>query len=250
MDVYWLEQVETQVPERDDWLNRAEVDLLSKMRFAKRRADWRLGRWTAKNAVALCTGAPLEIQALRKIEIRASHSGAPEVFCDGEPAAISISLSHRKGLGACAVGQANLALGCDVEFIETHGEAFIADYFSVEEQARIAAVPSTDSDRLVALLWSAKESALKALREGLRLDTRSVIVTLDYIRFSKQEIWNPLRVCCTRGQIIPGWWNQSDGFVRTVLAASPSRPPILLSPFSTPTKKTQTTTRPPFLPVA
>ena len=229
MEVYWLEQVETQVPERDDWLSRAETDLLSKMRFAKRRADWRLGRWTAKNAVALCMGAPLEMQALRKIEIRASLSGAPEVFCDGNPAVISISISHREGMGACAVGPAGMALGCDVEFIEPHGEAFTDDYFSVAEQAMIAAAPSTDSDRLVALLWSAKESALKTLREGLRLDTRTVNVTLDDRILSQPESWNPLHVRCTSGQIFPGWWNQSGLYVRTLLAASSLRPPILFS---------------------
>jgi 4'-phosphopantetheinyl transferase len=228
MDVYWLEQVEAQVPERDNWLSRSEADLLSRMKFAKRRADWRLGRWTAKSAVALCVGASFEMQELHNIEIRASLSGAPEVFFDGEPAGISISLSHRKGLGACAVTRSPMPLGCDVEFIEPHGEAFVADYFSVEEQAIIAEAPSADSDMLVALVWSAKESALKALREGLRLGTRSAIVSFDDLRSSHTEGWSALQVRCTNGQVFPGWWNQSGGYVRTILAASLSQPPILL----------------------
>lgn len=38
-----------------------------------------------------------------------------------------------------------------------------------EEQELVARAP--ERDELVALLWSGKESALKALREGLRLDT-------------------------------------------------------------------------------
>lgn len=237
MDVYWLEQVEAQVPHQDRWLSPAETDLLATMKFVKRRADWRLGRWTAKNAVAQCMGVPLAMQTLRQIEIRASLSGAPEVFCEGEPAAISISLSHRNGLGACAVAQSNAALGCDVEFIEPHGEAFGADYFSVEEQSMIAEAPPADSDRLVALVWSAKESALKALREGLRLDTRSVVVALDDIRFSQPEKWNPLRVCSSNGQNFLGWWNQFGGFVRTMVAACPSRSPIFLSPSGIPANR-------------
>lgn len=232
MNIYWLEQIEAQVPPQDRWLSPAETDLLATMKFAKRRADWRLGRWTAKNAVAQCLGVPLAMQTLRQIEIRASLSGAPDVFCEGEPAAISISLSHRNGLGACAAAQSNVALGCDVEFIEPHGPAFVADFFSAEEQSMIAEAPSADSDRLVALVWSAKESALKALREGLRLDTRSVVVTLDDIHFSQPEKWNPLRVCSSNGRHFPGWWNRLGGFVRTMVAVCPSRSPIFLSPAS------------------
>ena len=229
MDVYWLEQVEAQVPPQDRWLSPAETDLLAALKFAKRRADWRLGRWTAKNAAAHCLGVPLAMQTLRQIEIRASLSGAPEVFCEGAPAGISISLSHRNGLGACAAAQSTVALGCDVEFIEPHGPAFVADFFSAEEQSMIAEAPSADSDRLVALVWSAKESALKALREGLRLDTRSVVVALDEFRLSQPAKWNPLRVHSINGQDFLGWWNQSSEYVRTILAASPFRPPLFLS---------------------
>lgn len=246
MDVYWLEQIEAQVPPQDRWLSSAETDLLATMKFAKRRADWRLGRWTAKNAVAHCLGVPLAMQTLRQIEIRASLSGAPEVFYEGEPAVISISLSHRNGLGACAVAQSNAALGCDVEFIEPHGQAFVADFFSAEEQSMIAEAPSADSDRLVALVWSAKESALKALREGLRLDTRSVVVALDDIRFSQPEKWNPLRVHPINGQDFLGWWNQSIGYVRTILAAAPFRPPVYLSQPPAAARLTRAFAAPPF----
>ena len=67
-------------------------------------------------------------------------------------------------------------LGCDLEIVEPRSDAFIADYFTAEEQALIERTSAADRSLLLALLWSAKESALKALRAGLRLDTRSVIV--------------------------------------------------------------------------
>ncbi len=51
-------------------------------------------------------------------------------------------------------------------------DAFVADYFAPEEQTLIAHSSPADRELMLALLWSAKESALKALREGLRLDTR------------------------------------------------------------------------------
>ena len=58
MDVYWLEQSEADVPTADDWLSENEVARLNSLRVAKRRADWRLGRWTAKCAVAASLKLP------------------------------------------------------------------------------------------------------------------------------------------------------------------------------------------------
>lgn len=77
MDVYWLEQTEADVPAENDWLNASEAVRLSGMRFAKRRADWRLGRWTAKRAVAVSLALPLDRSALAGIEIRQAPDGAP-----------------------------------------------------------------------------------------------------------------------------------------------------------------------------
>lgn len=220
MDIYWLEQTEAQVPEGNDWLSAGEAEVLRGFRFVKRRADWRLGRWTAKNAVAMRLGAPMEPEGLRKIEIRAAASGAPEVFFEGERTPINISLTHREGLGACAIGPAGTPLGCDLEFVEPHSPAFAADYFCAEEQELVAAAGFAKRDCLLALLWSAKESALKALQEGLRLDTRSVIVSPSRIGSSQANLWNPLRARCASGITLHGWWNHANGFVRTVLTTS------------------------------
>ena len=52
MRVFWLEQTEADVPPSNDWLGPAELDRCNAFRFAKRRNDWRLGRWTAKCALA------------------------------------------------------------------------------------------------------------------------------------------------------------------------------------------------------
>ena len=177
MNVYWLEQTEADVSAEDDWLSANEAARLSRLRFPKRRADWRLGRWTAKRAVSAYLKTPPRPPDLAAIEIRPAPSGAPEVFIANRPADCTVSISHRGGVAACAVGQAGATLGCDLELVEPRSEAFIADYFTPEEQALVAQSDAADRFRLVALLWSAKESALKALRAGLRLDTRSVIVT-------------------------------------------------------------------------
>ena len=80
MNVYWLEQTEADVPAENDWLSANEAVCLNGMRFAKRRADWRLGRWTAKRALSVYLDVPAHPQVFKKIEIRPAPSGAPEVF--------------------------------------------------------------------------------------------------------------------------------------------------------------------------
>jgi 4'-phosphopantetheinyl transferase len=228
MNVYWLEQTETDVPADNDWLSANEATCLNGMRFAKRRADWRLGRWTAKRALSICLDLPAHPQVFRKMDIRPAPSGAPEVFFVNQPAAVTISLSHRDGMAACAVAMSGVDMGCDLEMIEPRSDAFVADYFTIEEQALVARASAAGRPRLLALLWSAKESALKALHEGLRLDTRSVIVSPFAASFDLNG-WSPLQVRYTGGQIFHGWWQNTDNILRTVVAAQSLDSPIPLT---------------------
>ena len=244
MKVYWLEQTEADLPGENDWLSASEAARLTNFRFPRRRADWRLGRWTAKVAVAAYLNAPNCPRALASIEIRPAPSGAPEVFVANQPADVTISLSHRGGVAACAVAQSGAVLGCDLELVEPRSEAFISDYFTSEEQALVAQAETADRFRLVALLWSAKESALKALHTGLRLDTRSVIVRLDERPQAGEaggtacptsvppqpcsDPWHPLQVRCTDGESFHGWWQLTGDLLRTLAAAPQPDRPILL----------------------
>ena len=178
MKVHWLEQTEADLPANLDWLSAGEAACLDSLRVPKRRSDWQLGRWTAKRALSVYLSIPGDLQSLSDIEIRPAASGVPEAFVAGQPAAASISLSHSNGTALCVVAPFGAALGCDLELVEPRSDAFVADYFTAEEQALIAQASAAERSRLLTLLWSAKESALKALHEGLRQDTRSVTVTL------------------------------------------------------------------------
>jgi 4'-phosphopantetheinyl transferase len=232
MNVYWFEQTEADVPAENDWLSANETVCLSGMRFPKRRTDWRLGRWTAKCALSIYLDVPAQPQVFRKMEIRAAPSGAPVAFFGNQPAKVTISLSHRAGLAICAVATPGVELGCDLEVVEPRSAAFITDYFTIEEQALVARASAADRPRFLALLWSGKESALKALREGLRLDTRSVTVSPFAASFDLNG-WSPLQVRysggrCTVGQVFHGWWQLADDTLRTVVAAPPPETPIPL----------------------
>jgi 4'-phosphopantetheinyl transferase len=237
MNVYWLEQTEADVPLEDDWLSANEAVCLAGLRFPKRRADWRLGRWTAKRALALHLDLPFHLQVFKKIEVRPAPSGAPEAFVDNQPAGVAMSLSHRAGTAICAFAPSSVEMGCDLEVIEPRSDAFVADYFSVEEQALVAREFAADRPRLLALLWSAKESALKALRAGLRFDTRSVIVSHSAKSFDLNG-WSFLQVHYTGGhhdgghpgeaKVFQGWYQQADNMLRTVVSAPPLDSPIRL----------------------
>jgi 4'-phosphopantetheinyl transferase len=274
MNAYWLEQTEADLPKEGrgvapadspgqdgratrsepEWLSERERVQVNAMRFAKRRADWQLGRWTAKNAVAVYFQLPANLHNLARIEVRPDPSGAPEAFVENKWAPITISLSHRAGRAVCAVAPYRRALGCDLEVIEPHSDAFIADYFATEEQALVARVAPADRPWLVTLLWSAKESALKALRAGLRLDIRCVIVTpVDALRSQNADGevgapgeyaknpdfdarqpdavkgWRPLRVRHIHDQTFLGWWQNTGNLLRTIVAAPPLMRPLLLN---------------------
>jgi 4'-phosphopantetheinyl transferase len=225
MRVYWLEQTETDVPADNHWLSAAEIERLSTLRFAKRRADWQLGRWTAKQAIAACLNWPSHNRILAKIEIRATPSGAPEAVVPNLATPVAISLSHRAGLAICAVAPFGVKLGCDLEVIEPRSDAFLVDYFAPEEQSRLARVSAAEQPTLATLHWSAKESALKALGEGLRLDTRSVIASPN-AGAADLSGWSPLRICHVGGAIFHGWWRTAEGMVYTVVAEPRPDSPI------------------------
>jgi 4'-phosphopantetheinyl transferase len=248
MNVYWLEQTVADVPKLPGWLSTREATLLGSLRFAKRHADWQLGRWTAKLALAVHWKLTAQPDILADIEIHAAPSGAPEVFFESEPADVSISLTHRDGRAMCAIAPADTALGCDLEVIEARSEGFIADYLSADEQALVARVSPAERSALVTLFWSAKESALKALRTGLRLDTRCITIELlDSAQPSKEgrspksesfsprqliggHCWRTLQVRAPQGRGFLGWWQRAPGnLLRTLVAAPAPNRPILLN---------------------
>jgi 4'-phosphopantetheinyl transferase len=245
-EAYWLEQTEADVPAANDWLSESEAARLDGLHVAKRRRDWRLGRWTAKLAMAAYRNLPGDSDTLRGIEIRPALSGAPEVYFAGQPVPVTISLSHCHGVGVCAIAHSSVELGCDLEIVEARSQSFTADYFTAEEVKLVAHACADDRSQLLTLLWSGKECALKALRVGLRFDTRSVVVSLDDGERSGAEDgapdadsvltlqshganrWRPFHVRCTGGQIFHGWWQNTENLVRTLVAAPPPVPPILL----------------------
>lgn len=207
------------IPDGESWMGPRERQHLAGLGFPKRRRDWRLGRWAAKHAVraALSRGGGAAPE-LDRIEIVSAPDGAPEVLVGGEAPALAVSLSHGGGLGLAVVAESGASPGCDVESVEPRDPRFVEDYFTPEEARLVSAFPAAERDLMVTVVWSAKESALKALRQGLRRDTRSVDVRIE--EGSASSAWRPLLVSCLEtGRIFRGGWRRTGECVLTVVRA-------------------------------
>jgi len=216
-DIHWLTQHRSEVPDHNDWLSPNERNVLAGLTVLKRRSDWRLGRWTAKCLLRSRLDARFGIRGHEDIDVRAAADGGPVVYIHGKLAAVTLSISHSNGVGLCALAESETRLGCDTELIEPRTAAFVSDFFSIEERNVVGRVPAGDQPFVETLIWSAKESVLKALRVGLRRDTRSIVVDAPIAYRHRQDRWQRFTARCTdSGEVFGGLWMSAEGHVHTV----------------------------------
>jgi 4'-phosphopantetheinyl transferase len=223
----WLALGEEALPPEEQWLAPGEAASLAGLRYTKRRTEFLLRRLVTKHAVASVTGRPTDPATLAGIEVRNAPSGAPYVCVDGAPIEVGVSISDRAGWAVCVTSPTGpLAVGCDLELVEPRTPGFLRDFFTAAEQRWIASRAAGDERDMGAnLVWSAKESALKVLRTGLRRDTRTVEVTLAAPR---ADGWGELTVGASEGTVFPGWWRREGRFLLTVATEVRIPPPLAL----------------------
>ncbi len=233
------------------WLTGSELAYLAGLHFEKRRKDWLLGRLTAKSLIRellqMQLGRPV---SLRSIEVGRQTSGAPLAlsgddalpWLTGQPLPVELSISHSYGAALCGAfwrpdDPSHCArLGVDLERIESRSPDLFRDYFTASEHDyRTAGIDGTCDERAT-MIWSAKESALKALRKGLSVDTRAVTclplpdgLATDTIRLEPAAAWRPLQVSCAPSLSssvarATGRWCRRDDFVLTVVVAWTNEP--------------------------
>ncbi len=196
------------VPESDGWLGPRERQCVQRFAVPPRLAAWKAGRWAAKRAVAECTG-----RGPARVEILPAADGAPEAWVGNERVPVSVSLSHRDGVAVAVATPGAYDAGCDVELVEPRCAGFASDWFTTRECAAVEHAAPRARDELIALTWSAKESVLKALRTGLRVDTRRVEVSFAWEGFEADM----------EGRRIRGWWRSDGRFVITSAALERKR---------------------------
>ncbi len=215
----WLDARQEDLPRVDAWLTEAERDVLSRLRVPKRRGDWLLGRWVAKRALVLSGAAETE----REIAILASASGAPDAFVLGRPADVSLSLTHSHGMAVAALGPSDVRVGVDLEAVEERTPGFLGDWFTEAEQVFVAGAGAGESALAATVVWSAKESVMKALREGLRIPPKAVEVSPE--RGPADGSWRPFAARGPGEEGWHGWWRAEAGFVLCAVASPASGPP-------------------------
>ena len=253
--IRWLVQSMEDAPDvTEAWLGAQETARLAGLTLSKRRRDWLLGRWTAKrllqSVLAEEEQAPLP---LTSIAIDNDPDGAPfAARAEGDHLwrlPVSLSISHSHGVALCAAADLrwtpSVTVGADIEFVEPRARSFVHDFFAPEEIELLARVEGedgeqksgflekpdfywTDYDGLATAIWSGKEAALKALRTGLRVDTRAVICLIEPPLHMNND-WTPFAIrfaerpalAAAREAAWSGWWRRMEawpGFVMTMVA--------------------------------
>jgi 4'-phosphopantetheinyl transferase len=215
-------------------LSDAEQARLATLKTNKRRCDWLLGRWTAKHLVLRYveqqTGLRLLLAALT---IGTDPDGAPRLIADSPyhllPAIanLQLSISHSGDRALCALLE-GAHIGADIERIEPRDWQFVEDYFTADEILQVRLAPAEQCEAVITAIWSAKEAALKALRLGLSVDTRSIVCSI--AGPDRARDWGNVAFAFDR-RLLPfgttpaltGWWRQTDDFVLTVAVAHSER---------------------------
>lgn len=213
------------------YLSPDELSVLGGLRFAKRRREWLNGRYAAKKLLQACDPKTFAGNA-SQWSIVYEPEGAPYFVHEKQgrlPACLSIS--HSGEWAFCALTfESNLQVGADVERVETRSRAFLDDYFTDEEKNWMSGSPEDLPGLWPTLAWSAKEAALKALRVGLRLDTRAVEIKRRPGEWT--DDWESLNVTI-KGQDKKDWqayWRRCQSMVLTLamIGMKPGETPRLV----------------------
>jgi 4'-phosphopantetheinyl transferase len=220
--IYWMLVDASQTPaEPGGILSASELAKFSAFHFPKRRDEWLLGRWAAKS---LPHSLPkYQDYPLDQIEILNTPEGAPYIQVPGgNREQCCLSLSHSGQLAVCTLTvDQGLRVGVDLEKIETRTETFVLDYFTATERRLVEALAGETRAEAVTLIWSTKESMLKALKVGLRQDTRSVEVRgLEGVPYAHKSnfTWNKIEVGepNPEGRAWSAWWQRRDQYILTL----------------------------------
>ena len=113
---------------------------------------------------------PETTEALSELEVCADDRGAPYARRRGERLRCDLSLSHRAGAALCAIGGARSRIGCDIEWVEPRSRAFALLFLTAGERGWLESLPAESRAEAANLLWSARESVVKALGTGLDIE--------------------------------------------------------------------------------
>jgi 4'-phosphopantetheinyl transferase len=166
-----------------EWASGREVAICQRLATPKRRQDWLLGRLTAKELLQKYFLDQGGYVPFRDIEILNEPGGRPYFQVAGEgldKGLLTLSISHSQRTAVCAISQVEAGenMGVDLEYIAPRPPLFVDTFMAQAEIEQLAGYTGTRYWQAVTAMWSLKEAFLKACGEGLRVDTRKVVVSL------------------------------------------------------------------------
>jgi phosphopantetheinyl transferase len=208
--------------------NQGEVKEYLKFRVPKRKREWLASRWLVKYLVAK-VNAQNGNHPLNTISIQKMDSGVPAAVIEGVGKVGWLSMSHSRD--AVLVGYSSDAacrFGVDLEAIEPRSAEMLEDFFTPAEIQWVSSSPDNKPELRANLVWSAKEAYLKAIEQGLRVDTRKIEIK----PLPVQELfngWERLGFSANDLNVLDWslWFKQVPDYVLTLCLPATSTPPDL-----------------------
>jgi 4'-phosphopantetheinyl transferase len=153
-------------------LDRDDHADVARLRSSAARAE----RATARALIRLALSRHAEVAPERWVFARVR--GRPQVAAPAEGRPLRVSVSHTRGLVACAVAR-GCEVGVDVEWCGRPLEALaLAErFFAPEEAHTLRELPEAARAERFLVLWTAKEAFVKARGEGITLGLERVRVS-------------------------------------------------------------------------
>jgi 4'-phosphopantetheinyl transferase len=156
--------------------------LLSPSERARRNRLWRADDrrdYSAAHALLRIALAAQTQQPPERLAFRTDRNGKA-FLASGSGVLPSFSLSHARGLVACAIAETGV-VGIDVEPVDHAVDALkiAGQYFSADEAAALARCSVDERASRFCELWTLKEARLKALGTGLASPLDSVSFSVD-----------------------------------------------------------------------
>lgn len=197
--IFWKCQNMKDIPTDQSWLSGLELEQYQRLRFPKRQRDWLSGRYVGKSLLK-SVHFDDNSNSLNHLSIQNEPGGAPFIQYHQDRLVGSLTLSHRGSYAAAAwCDDEDVTIGIDLEVVENKTTGFIEDYFSYREAEALFVLTEEKRDVVASLLWSGKEAILKALKIGLRIDTRKLIFEIPEIQH--EERWSRITILESPGEL-------------------------------------------------
>jgi phosphopantetheinyl transferase len=205
-------------PQRESELfGEKEKVEFTRLKIPKRKDEWVGSRLVVKKLILACVPAFAHCK-LSQIQILKEPSGVPYIELDGGVRLPGwISLSHSREHVLVAYSPDDIRFGVDLEYIEPRSIDFVRDFFTEKETQHATSGNPEQNSIITTVIWSAKEAVLKAISEGLRIDTKRLEIILKP-DLTNEKVWNLLKLSSSALKITSPhlMWRREGGFIQTI----------------------------------